>query len=307
MRLQTVAASSAAAVMMARLATGAEVIDAAASWKGRSMHRRAFVAGISAGILATPASGEQALPPPIVVPDSEGDSTLLPAMGTGPRPLIYLSHRLGGEPEMGRRNEAPWIMFGAMQRAGWTILRSADAGRETYGNDRALAYCARMCGKAIERIDWDGRLFSLGISMGAIPALLMTWRGLFPHPVRAVASVAGVTSLAAIHADPPARRARIDAAYGVTKQFPFERASQGHDPLNDFRSFPHTGIPLLALASSDDTLLPIEIHAAPMVEASRAIESPSKLVRISGPHIGPEHFTLRTAAHIANFFMAHAR
>lgn len=266
------------------------------------MQRRTFVAGISAGILSTPVFGEQALPTPVPISDPEGESTLLLATGSGPRPLIFLCHRLGGQPELGRQNEAPWIMFATLQNAGWNVLRSADAGPETYGNDRSLAYCTRMCGKAIERIEWDGRLFALGISMGALPALLMTWRGLFPHPVRAVATVAGVTDLDVIHADPPARRARIDAAYGVTERLSFERASRGHDPLNDFPTFPQKKIPLLAIASADDTLLPIAVHATPMVEASRATGSPSELVRISGPHIGREHFTPEIATRIADFF-----
>ncbi|KEJ93710.1 hypothetical protein SAMN05444149_1217 [Pseudosulfitobacter pseudonitzschiae] len=271
------------------------------------MYRRTFVSGVSAGVLAMPALGQTALPLPIGIPDPKGESTLLPAVGSGPRPLIYLSHRLGGVPEMGRQNDAPWIMFGAMQRAGWTILRSADAGPETYGNDQALAYCARMCGKAIERMDWDGRLFSLGISMGAIPALLMTWRGLFPHPVRAVATVAGVMNLTKIHASPSDRRARIDAAYNVTQHFPFEQASKGHDPLNDFHSFSENRIPLLAVASSDDALLPIDVHAGPMIETSRAIGSPSELMQISGSHIGDEHFTEQMAGRVLDFFTVHGR
>lgn len=269
-----------------------------------STQRCTFVAGMSADILSTPVSGEQALPTPVPISDSEGESTLLPAVGAGPQPLIYLCHRLGERTKMDRQNEAPWIMFATLQRAGWNILRSADAGPVTYGNDRALAYGARMCGKAIERIEWDRRLFALGISMGTLAALLITWRGLFPHPVQAVATVAGVTDLAAIHARPPNRRARIDAAYAVTGRLSFERASRGHDPLNDFGSFPSNRVPLLATASADNRLLPIAVHAAPMVEASRAIGIPSRLVRISGPHIGPEHFTPKLATRIADFFEA---
>jgi len=125
--------------------------------------------------------------------------------------------------------------------------------------------------------------------------------------VRAVATIAGVTNLAEIHASPPERRARIDAAYNVTRHFPFERASKGHDPLNEFKSFPQNRIPLLAVASLDDALLPLDVHARPMIEISRATGSPSELIQISGPHIGDDHFTEQTAIRILDFFTAHGR
>lgn len=266
------------------------------------MKRRSFLLGASAGLLAARASGAAGPPDPIDIPDREGESTLLPAVGAGPRPLIYMSHRLGGVPAKGRQNEAPWILFGALQNSGWNILRSADAGPETYGNDNALDYCARMFAKTIDQIDWDGRLFSLGISMGALPAQLMTWNDRFDHPVRAISTIAGVADLSAVHASPAERRERIDAAYGVTENLSFKEASRGHDPLNDFRNFRRNEIPLLAVASRDDTLLPIDVHAEPMVRTSREAGGRSELVRISGDHIGPEHFTPKMAARIIAFF-----
>ena len=271
------------------------------------MKRRTFCGGACAGLLAGPVFGATDLPLPVDIPDREGESTLLPAASHGPRPLIYMSHRLGGIPAEGHQKDAPWILFGALQRAGWNILRSADAGPDTYGNDKALAYCERMCRQALERIDWDGRLFSLGISMGALPALQMTWKDLFDHPVIAVATIAGATNLSAIHKGPEGRRERIEKAYAVSGDLRFEQASSGHDPLNDFQRFCCNAIPLLAIASDDDDVLPINTHSGPMVQVSRDSGSPSELFRITGGHIGPEHFTPQIAARIADFFSAQSK
>jgi len=189
-----------------------------------------------------------------------------------------------------------------MRRTGWHILRSADAGPATYGNDSALNYCARMCEKAVERCDWDGRLFTLGISMGSLTALQMTWKGLFPYPVRAVATIDGVMDLQAVHASPVERRLRIEKAYAIGGGTGFAEATQGHDPLRDFQRFKHKEIPLLAFASSEDALLPIGKHSAAMVAASQEVGAKSKLVRTGGPHLAEEHFTVETASRIVSFF-----
>ncbi len=58
------------------------------------MKRRTFCSGACAGLLAGPVFGATDLPLPIDIPDREGESTLLPAVGNGPQPLIYMSHRL---------------------------------------------------------------------------------------------------------------------------------------------------------------------------------------------------------------------
>lgn len=268
------------------------------------MKRRTFLAYSMSTLLPCAVFADDDLPPLRPIGDPEGESTLLPAIGPGP--LVYMSHRLGGVPAKGRQRAAPWVMFGAMRRAGWHLLRSADAGPDTYGNDRALSYCTRICGKALEQLDWNGRLFSLGISMGSLTALQMTWKDLFPHPVDAVATIDGAMDLRAIHARPPERRRRIESAYGTNTRG-FIEASRGHGPMNDFQAYSNNGIPLLAFASTNDTVLPIRRHSAPMVRASRDVGAPSKLVRTSGAHLANAHFSAGIASRIIDFFSKNAR
>lgn len=268
------------------------------------MRRRKFLSCSMAVFVPGTTLGSDTLPPARSIHDREGESTLLPAHGAGP--LVYVSHRLGGIPAKGRQREAPWVMFDAMRRAGWHLVRSADAGPDTYGNDLALSYCARMCSKAIQRVEWNGQLFALGISMGALPALQMTWKGLFPQPVVAVATIDGAMNLQAIHSSPPERRKRIEAAYAEEDEGSFRKASRGHDPLNDFHDFSDRSIPLLALASSDDAVLPIAEHSTLMVAASRSIGGKSEIVRTKGPHLADSHFSEDASKLIIEFFSKHA-
>lgn len=281
------------------------------------MRRRSFIAGCSA--LAALPSGARSLEGPTVsregrvagpdsldmrvVQDPEGASLLVRSREERPRPLVIVSHCLGRDPWDQISARSYDRVFTHLADAGYALLLSYDAGTDTYGNDRALAYNRRVARRAAEAFDWDGRILTLGISMGGLPALLAAYRGTLDRPVDAVALIAGVADLAAVHTAPADRRRRIEDAYGRGRRgWSFERASAGHDPLGSFDDWPNRATPVLAVASPQDSVVPISAHAEPLVARSRAAGAESGLVEASGPHVGRGHFTERIAAAIVRFF-----
>ncbi len=239
----------------------------------------------------------------MVVDDPLGPSILVvPRDADATRSLVVVSHCLGRTPF----DQIEWMVFERLLQplaeAGHALLLSYDGGKETYGNDLALDYNRRVVDRVAAQRPLGLTLLTLGISMGGLPALLAAFRGTLQRPIAATAIVSAVTNLGKIHEAPPERRARVNAAYDSKTPEEFRRASRGHDPVGDFAHI-GTTTPIIAIASRRDEVVPLEIHSEPLIDLSRAIGSPSRLIKVDAPHIGEDYFTPRVAESVVSFFL----
>lgn len=264
----------------------------------------ALVSGGPASLLAAPDSPVGPAPRHLItIGDPAGDGQLILADHClhRPCPLVIVSHCLGKAPMEQLRFRAYEGVFEPLVDHGFALLLSSDAGTDTYGNDAALAYIQRVFQQARQAFHWDGRVYTLGVSMGGLPALLTAYRQTLGQPVQATALIAGVTHLQHIHQGPPARTARVEQAYRGS----FPSAAAGHDPVGDFQHFAGRRTPLLVVASGDDSVIPVDRHGARLLALARDAGADARLLKVDGAHIGPGHFTPRVARTIIEFYQNH--
>ncbi|MGH8615806.1 MAG: alpha/beta hydrolase family protein, partial [Gammaproteobacteria bacterium] len=181
-------------------------------------------------------------------------------------------------------------------------LLSEDAGPETWGNDAALNYIIRMFKQAKARFLWNGSVFTIGISMGGLPATLTAYRQTLGIPVKAIALIAGRVNLLDAFVGPKDRSADIDSAYGTSFYTSQEYA---HDPIADFYSYIGNKTPVLAIVSAQDDTVNSKTNGELLVNLSKKLGVESNIYSVEGPHLGSGYLSVDVASKIASFFNLH--
>lgn len=213
-------------------------------------------------------------------------------------PLVIVSHGRGGAALNGITHPPFDALLDAIDTQGFALLLSDDAGGATWGNQAALASIRRVFDTAQAHFKWDGRVYTLGVSMGGLPATLTAYRQTLGVPVRATATIAGRVNLAdAVHTSAK-RAASLKSAYGGQNW-------QGHDPVNDFPSFPRRATPLLTVVSPDDTIVDSAQNGERLARLVRQAGADVKVVRVRGQHLTHGFINADVGRQIGAFFKAH--
>lgn len=243
----------------------------------------------------------------VTLADRTGESVLLIPRACERRgcPLVVVSHgrQASARSELG--DPVLKRFFDHLGSRGYVLLLSGDAGPESWGNQAALTSIRRAFKRAKTQFQWDGRPYTLGISMGGLCATLTAYRLTLAVPVKAVALIAGRVNLADAHCGPPERTAALERAYGATGEA-FWRAVRYHDPVQDFADFEGNTTPVLAVASPEDTAVNSAVNGQWLVQLGRLAGAPSQSLTVSGCHLGPEHLGAGVAKRIEHFFANHA-
>lgn len=186
-------------------------------------------------------------------------------------------------------------MFERFARAGFAVLVSNDAGTRSWGQPASLLYLAQLRERAVQLFAFNGNTYTLGYSMGGLPATLSAYKNVFP-----VAGVllldARVNLLDAWHGSDLTRRAEIARALGVDGHDPLP---VGTDPLHDYAAAHALALPLFVAGSPDDQTVPFARNGEALF--ARGAAPDSQLVRLKGPHLGGSHFDGEVVADMLGF------
>lgn len=253
--------------------------------------------------------------------DAGGDAILVmpEACAAGGCPLVVVSHRWGGTPEhaLDRVGHPAYSAF--LKRftdAGFALLLSRDGGLETWGNTAALANASSVWTKA-RALYTFGDTFTLGFSMGGLPASLLGLTGRLP--VRGTVTVAAQLSLLDAYTSPtlPARSLSVARAYKLDHHVGPNNAALaavffGHDPVGDLRLIttartirPNPAwrrVPTLVVASRTDATVDFTANSAAFVALLSKLEPQTRLLEVSGGHLGADHFAPLVADTAITFF-----
>ena len=244
------------------------------------------------------------------MPDAGGDAILVipAACAAGGCPLVVVSHRWGGTPEhaLDRVGHPAYSAF--LERftdAGFALLLSKDGGLETWGNAAALANVLSVWFKARAFYNF-GDTFTLGFSMGGLPASLLGLTGRLP--VRGTVAVAAQLSLLDAYTSPgwPARSLSVARAYKldpnvIPNNAALAAVSFGHDPVGDLKLITTSSptiranpawrrVPTLVVASRTDATVDFTANSAAFVALLSTLEPQTRLLEVSGGHLGAAHF-----------------
>lgn len=226
-------------------------------------------------------------------------------------PLLMVSHPFKGRPQDGLDETGHPVyahFIGQFLEAGYAVLLSSDGGEETWGNTTALDHLVSVSAEATRCFSYNGRTFTLGVSMGALPATLVGLTGRLP--VRATALVGGVLSLPSLYQSGVTFRDSMARAYGLSgsrlsaDQFGF--ATVQNSPLEGTSYFAHQAIPFLAVGSSSDAWVLASQHSEPFIESQKALGTASRFLEVTGPHLSASHFSDQVAREIIQFFANHS-
>ncbi|OLV17245.1 hypothetical protein [Deinococcus marmoris] len=160
------------------------------------------------------------------------------------------------------------------------LLLSSDGGRETWGSPTALNTLRRAYRAALPHFRHDGRVYTLGISMGGLPATLTAYRRTLGFPINAVALVAGRVNLNNAVRTSKSRGRSVAAAFAGA-------STRGHDPVNDFSGFVGTKTPLLVVSSSQDQAVSGVKNGLLLATLARRVGAKTKVIGVMGPHLNP--------------------
>lgn len=234
------------------------------------------------------------------IPDSLGAAQLVvpPRCRSAACALVIVSHGRGGQALDGITHPPFDTLVDAIDVQGYVLLLSNDGGRETWGSPGALAYIRRVYQAAQPHFQGNGRVYTLGISMGGLPATLTAYRQTQGVPVRAVAIVAGRVNLRDAVRTSLKRAASIEKAYGAS-------GLDGHDPVNDFARFPGRSTPLLAVVSPQDQAVNSARNGARLTELARRAGADVRVIQVRGPHLSRGYVNADVGRQIGQFFSAH--
>ena len=225
------------------------------------------------------------------LPDPDGDAILVVPERCEREacPLLVVSHRFQGTPEHGINREGNPVYARFLERfqdAGFALLLSADAGPETWGNEAALASASRAWEAAGRLLDFGGETFTLGISMGGLPATLLGLHGRIP--VLGTVLVAGVASLTSAASHNPTLAASVLRAYGSPDR---QGLPEVHDPPLVVARADRPVPPVMAVASRADATVPFGPNSEAYVVAAARSEPRSRLLEVTGGHLSGAHFS----------------
>lgn len=240
----------------------------------------------------------------LTLSDIRGDADLLIPADCSLRkcPLIIVSHGREAKPTNELRSPEFHKLFDVLTKNNYVVLLSEDAGPETWGNDAALNYIMRMFKQAKARFLWNGGVFTIGISMGGLPAILTAYRQTLGIPVKAIALIAGRVNLLDAFVGPKDRSADIDKAYSTSFYTSKEYA---HDPIADFYSYIGNKTPVLAIVSSQDDVVNSKNNGELLVKKSKKLGVESNVYSVEGQHLGSGYLNAEVATKIVSFFEQH--
>ncbi|GAA4018913.1 hypothetical protein GCM10022631_35090 [Deinococcus rubellus] len=110
----------------------------------------------------------------LTLPDPTGDAQLIVPKQCQARPcaVVIVSHGRGGLASDGIQHAPFDALLDGIDAQGFVLLLSSDGGPSTWGNAAALSSIQRAYRAALPHFRHDGRVYTLGISMGALPATL---------------------------------------------------------------------------------------------------------------------------------------
>ncbi|MBZ9715422.1 alpha/beta hydrolase family protein [Deinococcus multiflagellatus] len=211
---------------------------------------------------------------------------------------MIVSHGRGGQALDGITHPPFDTLVDAIDVQGYVLLLSNDGGKETWGSPDALAYVGRVYRAAQPHFKGDGRVYSLGISMGGLPATLTAYRQTLGVRVRATAIVAGRVNLRDAERTSARRAASIRRAFGGASQV-------GYDPVNQFASFRGRLTPLLAVVSAQDTAVASAANGIRLAILARAAGADVQVLQVQGPHLSRGYMNADVGSKIAQFFNTH--
>lgn len=233
------------------------------------------------------------------IPDPQGAAQLVvPARCRPVRcGLVIVSHGRGGQALDGVTHPPLDTLLDAIDIQGYVLLLSNDGGRETWGSPAALAYIGRIYQAARPHYQGNGRLYTLGISMGGLPATLTAYRQTL-GPVRATAIVAGRVNLKEAMRTSQRRAQSVRRAYGGASR-------SGHDPVNDFAWFRGRLTPLLTVVSPQDAAVASAANGERLAALARGAGADVRVVQVQGPHLAGGYMNAGIGRQIGAFFSAH--
>ncbi len=236
----------------------------------------------------------------LILPDPAGASELVVPAVCWQRacPLVIVSHGRGGQASDGSTHAPFDAMLDALDAQGYVLLLSSDGGRETWGSPRALNTLRRAYISALPQFIHDGRVYTLGISMGGLPATLTAYRHTLGFPINAVALVAGRVNLNNAVRTSKSRRRSVAAAFAGA-------SIQGHDPVNDFSGFVGTRTPLLVVSSPQDQAVSGVQNGLLLATLARKAGARIQVIRVMGPHLNRQYVNADIGQQIGAFFRTH--
>lgn len=236
----------------------------------------------------------------LILPDPAGDSQLVvpPVCWQRACPLVIVSHGRGGQASDGSTHAPFDAMLDALDVQGFVLLLSSDGGRETWGSPRALNTVRRAYRAALPQFTHDGRVYTLGISMGGLPATLTAYRRTLGLPIKAIALVAGRVNLNNAVRTSKSRGRSVAAAFAGA-------STQGHDPVNDFSRFVGTRTPLLVVSSPQDQAVSGVQNGLLLATLARKAGARTKVIGVMGPHLNRQYVNADIGGQIGAFFKMH--
>lgn len=236
----------------------------------------------------------------LILPDPAGDSQLVVPSACWQRacPLVIVSHGRGGHASDGSTHAPFDAMLDAIDKQGFVLLLSSDGGRETWGSPAALNTLRRAYRAALLQFRHDRRVYTLGISMGGLPATLTAYRRTLGLPINAVALVAGRVNLNNAVRTSKSRGRSVAAAYAGA-------STQGHDPVNDFGGFVGTRTPLLVVSSPQDQAVSGVQNGLLLATLAQKVGARTKIIGVMGPHLNRQYVNADIGQQIGAFFKAH--
>ncbi len=234
------------------------------------------------------------------IPDPQGAAQLVvpPRCRQARCALVIVSHGRGGQALDGVTHPPFDTLVDAIDVQGYVLLLSNDGGRETWGSPGALAYIKRVYQAARPHYQGNGRLYTLGISMGGLPATLTAYRQTLGVPVQATALVAGRVNLKDAVRTSQRRGQSVRRAYGGG-------SLSGHDPVNDFAQFSGRLTPLLTVVSPQDTAVPSAANGERLAALARRAGADVQVLQVRGPHLSGGYMNASIGRQIGEFFSAH--
>lgn len=240
-----------------------------------------FGGALAAPTLPAPLQHEE-----VRIPNVFADAYLLrpfscPATGC---PLVVVTNSRGLSAEAALDRPNLQNIFSELTRARFAVLVSNDAFGRSWGRPEFLKYLDDIHADATKLFDFNGNTYTFGYSMGGVAALASAYKNVFP-----VAGVvlldARVNLLDAWQSADAARVREIAEAYGLRTTDPLPVRD---DPLHGFKGPREASLPVFVAGSPDDRTVPFAYNGEALF--ARTTSRESRLLRLSGPHLGGSHF-----------------
>ncbi|ADV66864.1 alpha/beta hydrolase [Deinococcus maricopensis] len=210
-------------------------------------------------------------------------------------PLVVVSHPRGQSAE--RLHASPYVSQYtlALTNANMAVLLSNDGGPNPWGSPAALAELGALHADSVTHFRFNGRTYAFGLSMGGLMALRSAQRG--PYAVSGVILLDGRVDLLGAWGAPGGRRAEIEAAYGLSGP-----PTPDLDPLitAEVQAEAQERLPLFIIGSHDDRTVPFTENGLRLYLRA-AQPATSRLVTLTGAHLGGAHFTADLAREVTAF------